>query len=119
MAHLMFLPLFYNSTMQLLCIGRAILRKPKILVMDEATASIDHETDAMVQKMIRVKFEQCTVLTIAHRLNTIIDSTRILVMDEGKNAEFDTPQVLLDSAAGVFRGLWDTHLLASERTMNE
>lgn len=61
---------------QLICIGRAILRKPKILVLDEATASIDNENDNMIQQMVRQLFKQCTVLTIAHRLNTIIDSDR-------------------------------------------
>lgn len=61
---------------QLICIGRAILRKPKILILDEATASIDNENDNHIQRMVREQFEKCTVLTIAHRLNTIIDSDR-------------------------------------------
>jgi ABC-type multidrug transport system fused ATPase/permease subunit len=82
--------------------------------MDEATASIDRETDTMIQKMIRVKFKACTVLTIAHRLNTIIDSSRILVMNEGISAEFDTPEVLLDTPEGIFKGLWDKHLMSDE-----
>ena len=95
---------------QLICIARAILRKPKILVLDEATASIDNETDVMIQGMIRTKFADCTVLTIAHRLHTIIDSSKILVMDKGFVGEFDTPDVLLTNSSGIFKTLWERHL---------
>jgi ABC-type multidrug transport system fused ATPase/permease subunit len=94
----------------LICIGRAILRKPRILIMDEATASIDSETDAFIQRMIRAKFEQCTMLTIAHRLHTIIDSTSILVMDAGLVGEYASPEVLLQKEGGLFKGLWDRHV---------
>ena len=76
---------------QLICIARSLLRKPKILVMDEATASIDNTTDGQIQEMIRENFADATVLTIAHRLNTIMDSDRFLVLDDGVVAEFDTP----------------------------
>merc|ERR1712161_147831 len=82
---------FSQGQRQLLCIARSLLRKPKILVMDEATASIDNETDAIIQKMIREKFQDATVLTIAHRLNTIMDSDRILVLDDGRISEYDSP----------------------------
>ena len=92
---------------QLICIGRALLRKPRILVMDEATASIDAETDNFIQKMIRQKFENVTMLTIAHRLHTIIDSTRVLVMDAGHVGEYDAPEILLNKEGGLFKGLWD------------
>ena len=64
-------------------------------MMDEATASVDLETDALIQKVIRDKFANCTVLTIAHRLNTIMDSDKVLVMDAGQAAEYEAPHVLL------------------------
>jgi ABC-type bacteriocin/lantibiotic exporter with double-glycine peptidase domain len=67
----------------------------QILMMYEATASVDLETDALIQKVIREKFASCTVLTIAHRLNTIMDSSKVLVMDAGSVAEFDSPHILL------------------------
>ncbi|XP_032536328.1 multidrug resistance-associated protein 1-like isoform X3 [Chiroxiphia lanceolata] len=80
---------------QLLCLARALLRKTKILVLDEATASVDMETDNFVQSTIKREFHSCTVLTIAHRLHTVIDSDRVLVLDAGRILEYDTPQNLL------------------------
>ncbi|KAJ2067239.1 ATP-binding cassette glutathione S-conjugate transporter ycf1 [Coemansia sp. S155-1] len=80
---------------QLVSLCRALLWRRKILVLDEATANVDTETDRIMQSVIRREFKDCTVLTIAHRLNTIMDSDRILVMDEGKVAELDTPANLL------------------------
>ena len=90
---------------QLICIARSLLRKPKILVMDEATASIDNTTDGQIQQMIRENFADATVLTIAHRLNTIMDSDRVLVLDDGNIAEFDAPGTLLKKEGGHFRAM--------------
>lgn len=73
--------------------------------MDEATASIDNSTDYLIQKMIRENFANATILTIAHRLNTIMDSDRILVLDEGHVAEFDTPKKLMANRRGAFYGM--------------
>ncbi|XP_074069915.1 multidrug resistance-associated protein 1-like isoform X1 [Macrotis lagotis] len=80
---------------QLLCLARALLRKTKILVLDESTASVDYETDNLVQSTIQKEFSDCTILTIAHRLHSIIDSERILVLDSGRIIEFEAPQNLI------------------------
>jgi ATP-binding cassette subfamily C (CFTR/MRP) protein 1 len=96
---------FSQGQRQLLCIARSLLRNPKVLVMDEATASIDNTTDAQIQKMIRENFAGATVLTIAHRLGTIMDNDRILVLDDGKIAEFDTPEKLLKREGGIFKAM--------------
>ena len=98
---------FSAGQRQLICIGRALLRNPSILVLDEATASIDNDTDDLVQTMIRSSFKNSTVLTIAHRLHTIIDADRIVVMDNGVVAEIDSPDLLLEKPDGIFRKLWD------------
>ena len=87
---------------QLLCLARAILKKTKILVLDEATAAVDLETDDLIQNTIKKQFKDSTVLTIAHRLNTIMDYDRILVLDDGKIAEFDSVSELLKNEHGIF-----------------
>lgn len=87
---------------QLICLARALLRKTKILVLDEATASIDIETNDLVQRTIRFQFRDCTVLTIAHRLATVMDSDRVLVLDKGTVVEFDEPAILLRKETGIF-----------------
>ncbi|KAH8336344.1 hypothetical protein KR059_002930 [Drosophila kikkawai] len=88
---------------QLLCLARAILRNNKVLVLDEATANVDPQTDALIQRTIRIKFQQCTVLTVAHRLHTVMDSDRIIVMDAGVAVEFDVPHLLLKKSRGHLR----------------
>ncbi|XP_061546477.1 multidrug resistance-associated protein 4 [Phycodurus eques] len=87
---------------QLVCLARAILRKNRILIIDEATANVDPRTDELIQRTIREKFQECTVLTIAHRLNTIIDSDRILVLDAGRIHAYDEPYTLLRDPSSIF-----------------
>lgn len=87
---------------QLLCLARAILRNNRILVLDEATANVDPQTDNLIQNTIRRRFAECTVLTVAHRLNTIMDSDRVLVMSDGQAEEFASPHELLQSELGIF-----------------
>lgn len=91
---------------QLICLARALLRKTKILILDEATAAIDLETDEVIQDVIRNEFRKCTVLTIAHRLNTILDYDRVLVLDKGEIIEFDTPRQLLENEHSIFYGMY-------------
>ncbi|KAM5281161.1 ATP-binding cassette sub-family C member 2-like [Ctenodactylus gundi] len=88
---------------QLVCLARALLRKTKILVLDEATASIDFETDNLVQTTIRKEFSDCTILTIAHRLHSVIDSDRVLVLDSGRIIEFESPQNLIHRKGSFFK----------------
>ncbi|PHU29058.1 ABC transporter C family member 2 [Capsicum chinense] len=87
---------------QLLSLARALLRRSKILVLDEATAAVDVRTDALIQKTIREEFKSCTMLIIAHRLNTIIDCDRILLLESGQLLEYDTPEVLLQKEGSAF-----------------
>ncbi|CAG9823622.1 unnamed protein product [Phaedon cochleariae] len=90
---------------QLVCLARAILRQNKVLVLDEATANVDPQTDHLIQNTIRRKFASCTVLTIAHRLNTVMDSDKVLVMDAGSVRQFGHPFELLEDRGGIFHGM--------------
>ncbi len=107
---------------QLLCMARALLRKAKVLVLDEATSNVDTASDALIQETVRAAFADCTVLTIAHRLHSILDSDRILVLEDGRVKEFDTPehllQVRLCSVTRVQTLWWPCDSLNSENCMN-
>ncbi|KAJ2045008.1 hypothetical protein GGI08_006935 [Coemansia sp. S2] len=98
---------FSSGQQQLFGLCRVIMRRQKIIVLDEATANVDLETDKSVQELIRKEFSDCTVLTIAHRLETIMNSDRIIVMDKGIIAEIGTPQELL-AKDGMFAQLVKT-----------
>lgn len=90
---------------QLICLARALLKKSKILVLDEATAAVDPETDELIQSTIKTQFKHCTVLTIAHRLNTILDSDKIIVLANGQVAETGSPSQLLANPDSKFKGM--------------
>lgn len=87
---------------QLVSLGRALLKQARILVLDEATASVDSATDNLIQKIIRTEFRDCTVCTIAHRIPTVIDSDLVLVLSDGRVAEYDTPARLLEDKSSMF-----------------
>lgn len=89
---------------QLLCMARALLKRPKLICLDEATASVDLESDFLIQSVIRTQFAGSTVLTIAHRLNTILDYDLIVVMENGLVAELGTPEELIQ-AHGIFASM--------------
>lgn len=87
---------------QLFCLGRALLKRSRILVLDEATASIDNATDAILQKTIRTEFSDCTVITVAHRIPTVMDCTKVLAIRDGKLAEYDVPLNLMNKEGSLF-----------------
>ncbi|KAI4348060.1 hypothetical protein L6164_008821 [Bauhinia variegata] len=87
---------------QLFCLGRALLRRSRILVLDEATASIDNATDLILQKTIRTEFADCTVITVAHRIPTVMDCTMVLAISDGKLVEYDEPVNLMKREGSLF-----------------
>lgn len=94
---------FSQGQRQLICLARALLKKNRIVFMDEATASVDFETDEAIQKTIATEFADCTILCIAHRLRTVIEYDRILVLDDGEIAEFASPLDLLNTPNSLFK----------------
>ncbi|XP_071052810.1 probable multidrug resistance-associated protein lethal(2)03659 isoform X1 [Onthophagus taurus] len=103
---------FSAGEKQLICLARALLRKNKILVLDEATANIDIKTANLIQDTIKTKFSNCTTLTIAHRLHSVMKSDRVMVISDGNVVEFDDPQVLMDDYESRFyqmvsQGNWE------------
>ncbi|NXY66745.1 MRP2 protein, partial [Callaeas wilsoni] len=101
---------------QLVCLARALLRKAKILVLDEATAAVDLETDHLIQTTIRSEFADCTVLTIAHRLHTIMDTNRVMVLHAGQIVEFDSPEELLMKQGTFFAMAKDAGIAVTDST---
>ena len=99
---------------QLLCVARAILRGSKIVLLDEATASVDVDNDQRLQTTIRKTMSQCTVLTVAHRIHTISDSTRIMVLDNGRVAEMDAPRALMNQPESIYKSLVDQTVSTSK-----
>ncbi|KAG0449852.1 hypothetical protein HPP92_027069 [Vanilla planifolia] len=106
---------------QLFCLGRALLKRSSILVLDEATASVDSATDGIIQQTISQEFDDCTVVTIAHRVHTVIDSDLILVLSDGRILEYDTPAkllerggfIILEAYQGIFNKIHSFHKLKS------
>jgi ABC-type multidrug transport system fused ATPase/permease subunit len=96
---------------QLICITRAILRKSKIIVMDEATASIDYKTEELIQKAINEILDSSTFITIAHRIKTILNYDRIIVLDKGQIVDFDTPDNLINNKNGLFYELYSKSVI--------
>ena len=98
---------FSSGQVQLICLARVLLKRSPIVLMDEATASVDLKTDALVQQTVRSALSDATLLTIAHRLNTIIDYDKVAVLSAGCIAEHDTPHALLVQDGSLFGALVD------------
>jgi ABC-type multidrug transport system fused ATPase/permease subunit len=102
---------------QLLCICRAFLKQSKIVLVDEATANIDQKNDQLIQEVISTKFKESTVLTIAHRLSTLKNSDKILVLGEGKLLEWGSPQELMAKDGGIYREMCQKGNITDEYLM--
>ncbi|KAI7987298.1 ABC transporter C family member 10 [Camellia lanceoleosa] len=103
---------------QLFCLGRALLKRRKILVLDEATASIDNATDSVIQRTIRTEFEDCTVITVAHRIPTVMDCTMVLAISDGKLVEYDQPMKLMNKEGSLFGQLVKEYWAHSNNNAN-
>lgn len=87
----------------LICLARAMLRKPSVLILDEASASLDVKSDSIIQESIRDDFKDCTIITIAHRIGTIMQYDKVMVLDMGEIVEFDTPKKLLEKKGAFYK----------------
>ncbi|CAG8573111.1 6233_t:CDS:10, partial [Cetraspora pellucida] len=99
---------FSQGQQQLIALARALVRHSKLIIMDEATASVDYKTDCLIQDTIKEEFANSTVITIAHRLRTVVDCDKVLVMDTGKVIEYDSPYVLLQNPESTFRAMCES-----------
>lgn len=106
--------LLSHGQRQLFCLARAILRKTKIVVLDEASSNVDRKTDGLMQRVIREEFAGCTIIAVAHRLDTIEDFDRIAVLDRGRLVECEDPKVLLGTKGSVFKELYDMYTASKE-----
>ena len=100
---------------QLICLARALLQNAKIILLDEATTNIDYLTDRTIKDVIRKEMSECTVLTIAHRLDTVLEYDRIMVLENGKIVEFDQPDVLLQKREGFLSKLYFSFQAGKEK----
>jgi len=92
---------------QLFCLARAMIRESKVVILDEVSANVDVKTDELMQQVIREQFHNCTIIAVAHRLHTIDDSDRVVVLSHGKIAEVDDPKILLNTPGSRFKELYD------------
>ncbi|RLN33979.1 ABC transporter C family member 3 [Panicum miliaceum] len=99
---------------QLVCLGRVVLKRRKILVLDEATSSVDPITDSLIQRTLKHKFAECTMITIAHRITSVLDSDKVLLLDNGEIAEHDAPAKLLEDSSSLFSRLVSEYTMGSE-----